>query len=489
MKTHLVIDIGTISTRGILYNNKAEKLSNKQVQTSPTYNGDIVEKDARDFAGAVDEIMKYMVESLNETNHNLFSIMLTAQRSSLICLDENNEPLRPIIMWQDKRSNQMIESLRESNEKVMELSGSPLNPVYLAPKIKYVKEYLPDIAKQTKKYLTIADYIRYLLTGEFKTDYTYGSRTSLMNINSKEWDQELLDLFSVKEKELCELVPPGDSGSFVSDAFLQKYSLNHPVRYISSGGDQQCSAVGMGVLNDSDIAISLGTGGYIIQASDAVNNSKSYVTNVYSVDPMYMKESILPTTSSALNWGQDNLYPGISNEEFYSEIENILTHKQYTESQHFPHFQGRGTPDWNSKARAAFFNIDFSTNKEDLLLALVESIGFEIKNNLNAMMETSKITLDHVVIAGGLSRNNAICQMLSDILEIQVVRKADAEATAFGAYIVGMQALYPEENIETIFENSNNNEKTDNFIPNEKKNTYYREKLVEWNEIYSRLYV
>ena len=94
--------------------------------------------------------------------------------------------------------------------------------------------------------------------------------------------------------------------------------------FISAGGDQQCSAVGMGVLKEDDIAISLGTGGYIIQATDTVSNSKSYITNVYSIDSLYMKESILPTSSSALNWGQDNLYPNLSNEEFYSEIENIL---------------------------------------------------------------------------------------------------------------------------------------------------------------------
>lgn len=488
MNTYLVIDIGTSSTRGILYDGEVNKLDVHQVQTSPIYNGDIVEKDAKDFDIALDQIMNYMANYLKETKNILVSIILTAQRSSLICLDDNHEPLIPIIMWQDKRSHQVVDTLKEYNDQVMDLSGSPLNPVYLAPKIKYVEEHLPNTAMQTKKYLTIADYVRFRITGEFKTDYTYGSRTSLMNIKRKEWDLELLDIFSVDKEKLCELVPPGNTQSFVSEAFLDKYSLNNQVSFISAGGDQQCSAVGMGVLKEDDIAISLGTGGYIIQATDTVSNSKSYITNVYSIDSLYMKESILPTSSSALNWGQDNLYPNLSNEEFYSEIENILMNKKITETLHFPHFQGRGTPDWNSKAKAAFFNIDFSTNQQDLLLALVESIGFEIKNNLDAMMGTNLGQLEQVVIAGGLSKNKAICQMLSDILEIKVLRKADSEATAFGAYVVGILALYPEINPETIFEKTNDIENEMVFIPNKQKNNYYRKKLIEWNDLYSKLY-
>lgn len=488
MKVYLVIDVGTSSMRGILYDDLSNKLKTIQITTAPTFKGEIVEKNPYDFDNSLDEIMIKISEYIRENNQELIAIILTSQRSSLICLDKNGDPLMSAIMWQDKRSNEIVEELNHYNKKVMNLSGSPLNPVYLAPKISYVKKRMPEIADRTHKYLTIADYIGYRITGEYRTDYTYGSRTSLMNISTKKWDKELLDIFSIEEEKLCKLVSPGDTELKATTDFLGKYSVNGEVTYISAGGDQQCSAVGMGLLEVGKTAISLGTGGYILQTVNSLKNNLEYVTNAYSLNKMYIQESVMPTVASALNWFKKINFKNISDNEFYSTIEELIKSNISTNVLHFPHFQGRGTPDWNTKAKAGFLNIDFSTTSADLLLSLIESIGFEIKNNLMALNKNPESKTNEAIISGGLSNNKEICQIVSDILEINIIKKSDSEATAFGAYLVGLHNLNSTIGKNTIMERKEQMEKDIVFEPNQKKSEYYRSKFSLWNEYYHKLY-
>src|SRR5699024_4982697 len=153
-----------------------------------------------------------------------------------------------------------------------------------------------------------------------------------------------------------------------------------------------------------------------------------------------------------LNWFKKINFGNISDNEFYSTIEELIKSNVSTNVLHFPHFQGRGTPDWNTKAKAGFLNIDFSTTSADLLLSLIESIGFEIKNNVMALNKNPDSKTNEAIISGGLSNNKEICQIVSDILEINIIKKSDSEATAFGAYLVGLHNLNSTIRKNTIME-------------------------------------
>ena len=487
MEIYVVIDIGTSSMRAVLYNTNGEKRKQIQFTNSPMFRQGKVEQNVKDWDLILDKIMIQVVNYLEERNETLKAIFLTSQRSSLICLDQNNEPLIPAIMWQDKRCSEITKELSASNDVIIKKTGAPLNPVYLAPKIAWVKRNLPDIANRTKKYLSVADYIGFLITEEFFTDYTYASRTSIFNIHENKWDEELLTLFDVRENELCELIPPGTAGRQVSNYFKKKYGIKNDVAFVSSGGDQQCSAVGMGIFKEGHVAISVGTGGYILGPSKKAVFAPQLIVNTYPIDSLYILEAILPSCSSAMDWIGRNLFEQMEPNEFYDVITNILESDYETSVIHLPHFQGRGTPDWNNEARAAFLGLDFSANKKDMLLAMVESIAFELKNNISVIESICQKSIEQAVISGGLSNNDAINQLISNVLGIKLIKSKDSEATALGAFLVGIKALNPDLNLTEFVAGMEPYTCNNEFIPNIQKYDYYRAKGEKWNELYKKV--
>lgn len=487
MGTYLVIDVGTSSMRGVLYNEGGSKLHQVQLANKPTFKKGTVEQDVNDWTSKLDVIMAQITEYLARNDETLNAIFLTAQRSSLICLDRDYEPLMPAIMWQDKRSAEITAELSAHNQIVMEKTGAPLNPVYLAPKITWVERHLPEIAAQTKIYLTIADYIGFLITGEFMTDYTYASRTSLFNIHDNEWDKELLSLFGVEEGKLCDLIPAGTAGRKASKLFREKYKLENEVAFVSSGGDQQCSAIGMGVLDGHSVAVSIGTGGYVLGPIEKVVATPKLVVNTYPIESLYILEGILPACSSAIDWIRANFFGETQTDAFYELITKTIADRRETRLTFFPHFQGRGTPDWHNKARAAIIGMDFSSSKEDVLLAAIESIAIELKNNITTIEEIGRKKIRSVVVAGGLSNNKAINQLISDVLELETIKSPDSEATALGAFLIGMKALDSSVDLKQLLARTQKDNPHEKYLPNQQKFAYYREKRQVWNDLYDKM--
>ncbi|MBM7541632.1 FGGY-family carbohydrate kinase [Amphibacillus cookii] len=486
MDVYLVIDIGTSSTRGILYNDDSKVLLKEQIKNKPNFINNTVMQDVFTWDQVVDKILRKVSLFVNQKNFILKGIFVTSQRSSLICLDKNGIALMPAIMWQDTNANYVVEKFDTKNELIRAKTGSYLNPIYLASKIYMVQDKYPEIAKKTRKYLSIADYIRYKLTGEFITDCTYASRTQLFNIYTLEWDEDLLELFSIDNTKLCKVDYPGEKGSYVKKDYLSKFEIYNDVMYVSSGGDQQCSAIGMGAVSEGDIAISLGTGGYILAPSDNLNTTSSVNINCHSSKDFFMLESILPTVALAIDWVKTELFSSMNEKDFYNFISTSIKDKK-TPIINFPHFQGRGTPDWNLKAKSIFFGISYSTKKEDLLLAVLEGIAIELRNNIEIIQCFISEEIEQVRVSGGLSNNDGINQLISDMLGKKVEKCSDSESTAFGAFIIGYCAINNVE-INHFYYKHYRTLNNKIYYPSLKNKSYYDEKFYEWNKLYDKLY-
>ncbi len=203
-------------------------------------------------------------------------------------------------MWQDKRTYEICKELEPFSEYVYKRTGSKINPVFTAPKITWLKTHEPKIYHKSYKIIVIPDYVIFLMTGKFVTDYTYGSRTSLMNIQSLEWDEELLTLFKVDKEKLGDLVPQGSIVGHSTEAFSKLTGLPIGTPIISAGGDQQCAALGAGVVENGSIQATTGTGSFIIASSDTLQLDPQMRTicNVAAVQNKYVLESSILTTAT-----------------------------------------------------------------------------------------------------------------------------------------------------------------------------------------------
>lgn len=260
----LVIDVGTSSMRGILFTHEGKFLAEKQILYNVSYlERSWVEQEASDWENALYGIMKKIAKEADENRWMIDAITITSQRSSVIPVDQSMRPLCGAIMWQDKRTNEICVRLTPLNDKIFSLCGSRVNPVFSAGKMTWVREERPEIYNKTYKFLVIPDYLIYLMTGELYTDYTYGSRSLLMNIHNHQWDQELLDIFRVEKEKLCDLTEPGSICGRVTQEFSELTGCPQGIPVITVGGDQQCGAIGQGVVKKGVLSVTAGTGGCV----------------------------------------------------------------------------------------------------------------------------------------------------------------------------------------------------------------------------------
>ena len=240
----LVIDVGTSSMRGILFEHQGKCLTEKQEFYQATYlENSWVEQNPADWENALYSILKQSVAEAENMGEKIDAISITSQRSSVIPVDENIRPLSNAIMWQDKRTNYICESMENLNDKVFSLCGSRVNPVFSGSKMMWIREERPEIYAKTYKFMVIPDYLIYLMTGRICTDYTYGSRSLLMNIRTHEWDDELLEIFHVEKEKLCELVEPGSVCGHITKAFAEITGCQEGIPVIKEINETTASVV------------------------------------------------------------------------------------------------------------------------------------------------------------------------------------------------------------------------------------------------------
>jgi len=483
----LVIDVGTSSMRGVLFTHKGELLAEKQVFYHVTYKENSwAEQEPSDWENALYGIVKESTEMAQEQNWDIDAITITSQRSSVIPVDDSIRPLCNAIMWQDKRTNEICERLSSQNEKIFSLCGSRVNPVFSASKMTWVRENQPEVYKKTYKFLVIPDYLIYLMTGNLCTDYTYGSRSLLMNIHTHEWDEELLSLFKVDKDKLCDLVEPGSICGRTTERFAQLSGCREGIPVITAGGDQQCGAIGQGVVKKGILSVTAGTGGFLITATNEVpkNLEQDVICNFSSVKGQYVLESNVLTCCSAFDWFRREFYPGCS----YEEVNEAASSSPVGSNGCFclPYFQGRGTPDWNNLAKAVFANVNLGTSKEDMLRSLLEGICFEIGNGVDVMRKY--LDISEIYVNGGLTNSEVFNRIQCCVYGKKIIRRGKTDATARGALMVAAEAMGVYKSVEEAFQEIGQNDKVKVYLPNEEFSLEYEKCKKQMNHLYEKIW-
>ena len=202
----LVIDVGTSSMRGILYRENTDKIAYCQIKYHPRYhaNGEL-EQAAEEFEKSCLLIIREISARAKEKKKEIHAVALTAQRSSVVPVDGKGIPLMPVIMWQDTRNHDTCKELETYQSEIVKRSGARINTVFSGGKMSWLKQTRPDIYQKAEKLVNIPEYLIHLMTGEYVTDHTYGSRSNLMNLETCCWDSVLLDIFGIDRKKLCRL--------------------------------------------------------------------------------------------------------------------------------------------------------------------------------------------------------------------------------------------------------------------------------------------
>ena len=485
----LILDVGTSSMRGILFSEEGKILHTVQKKYNILSVGEgRIEQDPLIFLNDMTLISAETASYAKENSMSVDAVALTAQRSSVIPVDREGNALANAQMWQDKRTVPICEEMSAFNEEVFRRSGSRLNPVFSGTKMRWLKVNEPDIYDKAWKLLVIPDYMVFHMTGNYLTDYTYGSRSLLMDLKSCEWDNRLLELFGVDREKLCDLKAPGSVMGGVTEAFARKTGLKAGIPVISCGGDQQCGMLGQGVTGEGKVSLTLGTGGFLLTTCRKVPENLSWdvICNASSDAGAYILEANMLTCTSAMEWFRNNFYR--EDPDFYNTMSRTLLELPPGSNGclALPYFQGRSTPDWNSLATGVFANLTLNTTREDMLKALLESICMEIRNNISNFEKY--VPVSKILISGGLSKSRAFNQMQADIYGKNVQRSENAEGTALGAWMVAARSMGCFKSLEEAYEHACGNEEREDYAPDDKVFEFYCRRIQEMNLVYGKMW-
>lgn len=431
----LVIDTGSSSMRGLLYNQNGEVLFTRRLTYFMETTGDnAAQQDSRCYQDCLLQICSAAAAAC-KGQFALSAIAFTSQRSSVLALDEAGQPLRPILMWYDKRSAAICRGMDAQNlQKIYEISGLRLTPILSAPKMLWLKQAEPALYERSHKLAGIHDYLLYLCTGRFVTDASLAGRTSLLDIRSGSWSEELLHLFSIDSSKLCRVVPCGSIAGYLTQSFAQQTQLPQGLPVITAGGDQQCSLLGQGIL-PGDIGITSGTASYVtaLSKSPAADTLRRLNTSIAVTDHDFVLEASNMASGSVYNWFRETFYG--KHYEISAVNEEVLQSPPGADGLLMqPDLAGAGCPHWDNMARGSFYNIGFHHTRADFARAVLEGICAQIAECYFTLEECCP-SAGTVLSAGGLSRLPAFNQMIADMIARPVTVCTQNETTGLGAFI------------------------------------------------------
>jgi len=441
----LAIDQGTTSSRAILFDSAGNALHVAQQEFTQHYPHDgWVEHDPQDIWSSTLAVTQ---EVLSQTQGTLASIGITNQRETTVVWDRaSGEPIYNAIVWQDRRTADTCERLREAGHEVEvnARTGLLLDPYFCATKIAWILDHVEGARQSAEKgdlaFGTVDTFLLWRLTGGkvHATDATNASRTSLFNIHQQNWDETLLTLFNIPVSLLPQVKDSAaDFGTTDTAVLGQSIAVGALV------GDQQAALVGQACLAPGMLKSTYGTGCFAIlnTGNEALASHHRLLTTIaYRLEGVatYALEGSIFMAGASVQWLRDEL--GLVDSA--NETATLAAGLDSNEGVYLvPAFTGLGAPYWNPHARGTLLGMTRATTPAHIARATLEAACYQSAELLGAMAEDSGQSPALLRIDGGMARNDWLAQFLADISDTLVERPALLETTALGAArLAGLQS-------------------------------------------------
>ncbi len=430
----LVIDEGTTSTRAMLVDAGGRRLAMAQHPLTASFpQPGWVEHDPSEIWALTLSAARSMVTKAGGADR-IAAIGISNQRETIVCWDRRSgDPLGPAIVWQDRRTADLCEQLKEKGvePRLQAKTGLLLDPYFSASKIRWMLENWPQLGEAGGNLCigTIDSWLVFKLTGgAHLTDATNASRTALMNLAGG-WDDELLEMFRVPRPSLPEITDSaGRFGSTVPDHF------GAPIAICGLAGDQQAAAIGHACFEPGDTKATYGTGAFILaHAGDSPPSSKNRLLGTVAWQlagrRRYALEGSLFVAGGTIQWLRDEL--GLL--ATAGESETLARSVDSSDGvQLVPAFAGLGAPHWRPNARAALVGLSSGTGRGQIVRAALEAVVNQ-SQELQRAFAADGVCWARLKVDGAMAANNFFAQDLADLLDLPVERSADVESSALGA--------------------------------------------------------
>ncbi|MFE8697469.1 xylulokinase [Cytobacillus sp. FJAT-53684] len=483
MKYVIGIDLGTSAVKTILVDQNGEVAAEATkryplIQIKSGYS----EQDPELWVKQTILSLIELVSQFHGDPKDIEGVSFSGQMHGLVLLGENNQVLRPAILWNDTRTSPQCELItKEFGEEILRISKNRVLEGFTLPKILWVKEHEPEVFQQTTHFLLPKDYVRYRMTGMIHSEYSDAAGTLLLDIAKKEWNLEICNKFEIP----INICPPLiESHAFVGTLLSEiadETGLAPETKVFAGGADNACGAIGAGILSPMYTLCSIGTSGVILSYEDDKErdyNGKVHFFNHGNPESFYSMGVTL-SAGQSLTWFKDTFAKNESFEQLMEGIDEIPAGSNgllFT-----PYLFGERTPYPDSSIRASFIGMNGTHKREHFVRAVMEGIIFSLNESIEIYREEGK-TVDTIISIGGGAKSDVWLQMQADIFNTRVVKLKSEQGPGLGA---AMLAAFGAGWFSSLEECANQFiQFTDEFLPQAEQVINYKKLFKIYQLIY-----
>ncbi len=467
---YIGIDLGTSSVKLLLTDEKGNILKTASREYPLIFPRDgWSEQDPYEWKNGT---LSALEEILAETDPSLIKgISVAGQMHGLVILDENDEVIRPAILWNDGRTEKEVKYLNETigKEALSRYTANIAFAGFTAPKILWVKENEPENFSRIRKIMLPKDYINYILTGVHSCDYSDASGMLLLDVKNKRWSEEMLNICSVSE----EMMPALFESYEVIGKVKEEFGL--PEALVTAGaGDNAAAAIGTGTVGEGKCNISIGTSGTIFISSDNFSSDENNSLHSFChADGKYHLMGCMLSAASCNKWFSEE----ILRENDFSELQKDITEDSLGNNSIYflPYLMGERSPINDTDARGVFVGLSLDTKREDMVLAVLEGVAFAVRDSFEAAKK-SGIEITESCLVGGGAKSPLWRKILANVLGIRLNILKTEQGPGMGAAILAMvgageysstreaaekllcisESVFPDKELTALYENRYN---------------------------------
>jgi gluconokinase len=488
---YLGVDIGTTSTKAVLFGEKGTVISMHHVEY-PLYSPapSIAEQDPDEIFQAVIKAIKGAMVKGAADPARLELVSFSSAMHSLIPVDEHGIPLAKCITWADSRASDWADKIKNelNGLEIYRRTGTPIHPMSPLAKIAWLRSDFPELFQKTSKFIGIKEYVFFKLFGEYVVDYSIASATGMFHLEQLDWDKEALQVAGITDNQLSKPVPTTFYLKGLKPEYSHELGLTSDIPFIIGASDGVLSNLGVNAIDPGVIAVTIGTSGAIRTVTDRpVTDPKGRIFCYALTENHWVVGGPVNNGGMTFRWVRDELASsevetakrlGVDPYEILTDIASRVSPGSDGLIFH-PYLAGERAPLWNSHAKGSFFGLGLHHKKEHMIRAVLEGVILNLYTVLLALQEVIGVP-KKIQATGGFARSELWRQMMADIFNQEVVVPESFESSCLGAIVLGMYALGKIDDFSIISDWVGT---THSHKPEEKNTEIYKELI----PIYIRL--
>lgn len=447
------LDIGTTSVKAVMFDLNGKLIAEAEEMITTNYpEPEWAEQSPKEIEQSSVVVMKDVMEKAKIQKDELLTVGISCAMHSLICVDENMNPLSQMLIWADGRSSEQAERLMKTKGKDIYIrTGTPIHPMSPLLKLLWMKETNYEPYLEATYFMSMKEFLLQKWFGKRVVDYSMASATGLFNVKTYDWDEDALDIAGIKKEQLSKIVAPTEVLTDMNKAIAGTMGIAGDMPIVIGAADGQLANLGNGAISQGEVAVSVGTSGAIRQFAKGAPIDKKQETFTYAFTADH---SIIGGATNnggiALQWLKDIL-------EFEGTHDELLAGAEQVEAGadgilFLPYVNGERAPLWNQRAKGNLYGLSIGHKREHLARAVLEGITFNLYQ-IGKSLEELAGEPEKICVNGGLSRSPLWVQIMADVFGKEIHLSDTHHSAAWGAAWTALVGIGKVESFDEIKEN------------------------------------